>query len=147
MLLNKLNLQEGMMMNANNEDHSFDYDKVEKWLENYFLDPLTSYYDQTQFRIDLYETDREWIVEALLPDFTCSDITVYVEEEKLFITGKKKPPSTSIAQIQHIRSRSIEFPFQINSYKIKATFHNGILEVFISKLDKDHKKNRFITLP
>jgi hypothetical protein len=84
--MNRINLQGGMMMNTNNEDQSFDNDAIEKWLENYFLDPLTSYYDQTQFRIDLYETDREWIVEALLPEFRSSDITVYVEDKKLFIS-------------------------------------------------------------
>lgn len=132
-------------MNAKNEDQSCDHDKIEKWLENYFLDPLTSYYDQTQFRIDLYETDKEWIVEALLPDFSSSDIKVYVEDKKLFITGKRC--SFSVDQVQINRSRSIEFPFQVNCHKIMATFHNGILEVFISKLDKEFRKNRFITLP
>jgi HSP20 family molecular chaperone IbpA len=143
--MNKINLQGGMMMNANKEDQSFDNDAIEKWLETYFLDPLTSYYDQTQFRIDLYETDREWIVEALLPEFMSSDITVYVEDKKLFITVKKN--AFSVDQVQKKRKRSIEFPFQVNCHKIMATFHNGILEVFISKLDKEYKKNRFITLP
>lgn len=134
-----------MMMNTNNEDQSFDNDAIEKWLENYFLDPLTSYFDQTQFRIDLYETDREWIVEALLPEFRSSDITVYVEDKKLFITVKKN--AFLVDQVQNNRKRSIEFPFQVNCHKIMATFHNGILEVFISKLDKEYRKNRFITLP
>jgi HSP20 family molecular chaperone IbpA len=134
-----------MMMNANNEDQPFDNDAIEKWLENYFLDPLTSYYDQTQFRIDLYETDQEWIVEALLPEFRSSDITVYVEDKKLFITVKEN--AFSVDQVRNNRKRSIEFPFQVNSHKIMASFHNGILEVFISKLDKEFGKNRYITLP
>lgn len=134
-----------MWMSANNEDQSFDHDKIEKWLENYFLDPLTSYYDQIQFRIDLYETEKEWIVEALLPDCSSSDIKVYVEDKKLLITVKRNP--FSIDQVQINRSRSIEFPFQVNCHKIMATFHSGILEVFISKLEKEFKKNRFITLP
>jgi spore coat protein M/HSP20 family protein len=136
-----------MTMNANNDDQSFSSEVIEKWLENYFLDPLTSYYDQTQFRIDLYETDKDWIVEALLPDFNSSDITVYVDDKKLLITGKRNPLSSSIDQLKQVRSRSIEFPFQVNSQKIQASFQNGILEVFISKLDKEYKKNRFITLP
>lgn len=132
-------------MNAKNEDQSFDNDMIERWLENYFLDPLTSYYDQTQFQIDLYETDKEWIVEALLPDFSSSDIKVYVEDKKLLITVKKN--HFSIDQVPINRSRSIDFPFHVNCHKIMATFHNGILEVFISKLEKGFRKNRFITLP
>jgi HSP20 family molecular chaperone IbpA len=133
-----------MMMTANNDDQSFSGEDIEKWLENYFLDPLTSYFDQTQFRIDLYETDKEWIVEATLPDYNSSDITVYVEDKKLMITGKRNHFSATIEQVH---SRSIEFPFEVNSHKIEAAFHNGILEVFISKLDKEYRKNRFITLP
>jgi spore coat protein M/HSP20 family protein len=134
-----------MMMNAKKEDPSFDNEVFEKWLENYFLDPLTSYFDQTQFRIDLFETDKEWIVEALLPDFCSSDISVYVEDKKLFITVNKNRFSN--VEVQSKRIRSIDFPFQVNCHKIMATFHNGILEVFISKLDKKYRKNRFITLP
>lgn len=137
-----------MIMNDNNDGHSSNNeDLIEKWFENYFLDPLTSYYDQTQFRIDLYETDKEWIVEALLTDHESSDITVYVDEKKLLITGKSNSLPSSIDQDQQICSRTIEFPFPVNSYKINAAFHNGILEIFISKSDKEYKKNRFIPLP
>jgi spore coat protein M/HSP20 family protein len=136
-----------MTMNANNDDDSCNSEVIEKWLENYFLDPLTSYYDQTQFRIDLYETDKDWIVEALLQDFNFSDITVYVEDKRLVITGKRTPLSQSTNQLQQVHNRSIDFPFQVNSHKIHANFQNGILEVFISKLDKEFRKNRYITLP
>lgn len=135
-----------MTMNANNDDQAFD-ELIEKWLENYFLDPLTSYYDQNQFRIDLYETEKEWIVEALLPEFHSSDITVFVEEKKLLITGKKSLLSSSFDKNPQVRSRYIEFPFQVNCQKIQASFENGVLEVSISKLEKEYKKNRFITLP
>ena len=32
---------------------------IDKWLETFFLDPLTSYLDETTFRIDLFETADE----------------------------------------------------------------------------------------
>ncbi len=120
-----------------------DIDMVEKWLENYFLDPLTSYYDQTQFQIDLLETENDWIVEAILNDFEASDIKVYIEEKKLIISAKKSPPSS-----QHSNKiRSIEFPFLVTRQKVSAVFTNGILEIFISKTESDIEKNRYITLP
>ncbi len=50
------------------EDKPLNLDEIEKWLENFFLDPLTSYLDETTFRIDLYETADDYIVEALLPE-------------------------------------------------------------------------------
>lgn len=136
--------QGGMMMISKKDEQSFDIEQMEIWLENYFLDPLTSYYDQTQFQIDLYETDKEWIVEALLSDYQSSDITVYVEDEKLIVTGKKNFLPSKINQ--KVRSRTIEFPFLIKKQKISAVFKNGILEILISKLEKGIGKNRFIAL-
>jgi HSP20 family molecular chaperone IbpA len=125
------------------QNQSFDYELVEKWLENYFLDPLTSYHDQTQFRIDLYETEKEWIVEALLTEYDASEIKVYIEESKLCITATKYPPSENQSQ----KLRSIDFPFLVIKQEVFATFTNGILEIFISKTKNGVGKNRFITLP
>ena len=125
------------------QNQTFDFALVEKWLENYFLDPLTAYYDQTQFQIDLFETDQEWIVEAILSDFEASDIRVYIEEKKLTISAAKHPPYTT----HNKRSRSIDFPFYIKQQDISAAFTNGRLEIFISKTKKGSGKNRYITLP
>lgn len=125
------------------KDEQFDdYDQVEKWLKNYFLDPLTSYFDQTQFRIDLYETEKEWIVEAILSEYESSEISVYTEEKRLIISALKH----SVSKKQK-RIRVIDFPFQINKKKVTAVFTNGILEVQISKTEAVSGKNRYITLP
>lgn len=125
------------------KNQSFDLEIVEKWLEKYFLDPLTAYYDETQFQIDLYETDKEWIVEAILDEFEASEIKVYIEGNKLVISASKYPPSMK----QQKRVRSINFPFLVVNQAVYATFTNGILEVFISKIDSCVGKSRFITLP
>lgn len=132
-----------MTKKRQSQNQSFDFELVEKWLENYFLDPLTSFEDQSQFRIDLYETEREWIVEALVNDYDASEIQVYIEESKLTITASKYPPSMN----QSNKVRTINFPFLVIKQDVFATFTNGILEVFISKTKNGSGKNRFITLP
>ncbi|CRK83306.1 Hsp20/alpha crystallin family protein [Neobacillus massiliamazoniensis] len=128
-------------MIAKNDD-SINYAEMEKWLNNYFLDPLTSYLDQTQFQIDLYETNKEWIVEAILSEYDASEITVLIEKEKLTITAMIPTPSKQSQK----RIRVIEFPFQVISQKVTATFMEGILEIFISKTDGEVANNRYITL-
>lgn len=120
-----------------------DFDLVEKWLENYCLDPLTTQDDLTQFRIDLYETDQEWIVEALLNEYTSSEIKVFIEDKKLVITADK----SSTLSNQQKRIRTIQFPFQVINQKVTANYINGILEVLISKSEKGLGKNCYITLP
>ncbi|WHX98258.1 Hsp20 family protein [Neobacillus sp. DY30] len=120
-----------------------DFDLVEKWLENYCLDPLTTQDDVTQFRIDLYETDQEWIVEALLNEYNSSEIKVFIEENKLVITAVKSSTTSN----QQKKVRTIQFPFEVINQKVNANYINGILEVLISKTEKGLGKNCYITLP
>lgn len=122
---------------------SIDFELVENWLKNYFLDPLTSQCDLTQFRIDLYETDEDWIVEAVLNDYVSSEITVKTEDNKLVMTAQKHAYSFPCPK----KVRTIDFPFPIIDHKVCATFNNGVLEITISKTEKGLGKNRFITLP
>lgn len=130
-------------MTSMKDDDSLDYGQMEEWLKNYFLDPLTTFLDQTQFRIDLYETYQDWIVEAILTDYDSSEITVFIEKDKMTISAIKPHGA---AQKQS-KQRVIDFPFQIITQKMTATFAYGILEVFISKTDTEIGRNRYITLP
>ncbi|MGG1678604.1 Hsp20/alpha crystallin family protein [Neobacillus sp. NRS-1170] len=127
------------------QNRSIDYELVEKWMKNYFLDPLTSLCDFTQFRIDLYETDDDWIVEAVLDEYDSSEITVKMVDRRLDITAQK--PTSSLSAASSPRVRTIDFPFSIIDHKVSAAFKNGVLEIFISKTEKGLGKNRYITLP
>jgi HSP20 family molecular chaperone IbpA len=141
--MNNINRARGIVMKSKKNLQPIDFDLVEKWLENYCLDPLTSQDDLTQFRIDLYETDQEWIVEALLTEYSSSEIKVFIEDSKLVITAVK----SSTPSNQQKRVRTIQFPFQVINQKVTANYINGILEVLISKSDKGLGKNCYITLP
>ncbi|NRG30072.1 hypothetical protein HRF69_23610, partial [Bacillus circulans] len=59
---------------------------MDEWLKNHFLDPLTSVLDETEFRIDVYETDKEFIVEALLTN--CQKSSIYLSVNKNVLTIK-----------------------------------------------------------
>ncbi len=123
---------------------SVDLELMEKWLKNYFLDPFTSWCDLTQFQIDLYETDEEWIVEALLNEYVSYEITVKAEDKQLFISAQKH--SYSLPSPFPKKTRTIDFPFLIIKHHITASFNSGILEIFISKTQTGTGKNRYITL-
>jgi spore coat protein M/HSP20 family protein len=141
--MNKINHARGIVMKSKKNIQPIDFDLVEKWLENYCLDPLTTQDDLTQFRIDLYETDKEWIVEALLNEYNSSEIKVFIEDHKLVITAVKSSTPSS----QQKRVRTIAFPFEVINQKVSAHYINGILEVHISKNEKGPGKNCYITLP
>ncbi|SFA88883.1 MULTISPECIES: Hsp20/alpha crystallin family protein [unclassified Bacillus (in: firmicutes)] len=132
-------------MSSNSEEAFIDQKSMEKWLENFFLDPLTTYLDHSQFRIDLFETDTHLIVEALLSDYHSSEVSVYIEKQKLIITAAKL--SLTSYKKSQVRNRTVEFPFLIITKKVEAAFREGVLEVSISKKELGLGKDCFITLP
>jgi HSP20 family molecular chaperone IbpA len=123
------------------DDKPLDIKVVEEWLENFFLDPLTSYQDETIFRIDLFETDEEYIIEAMLPQINKSDITVRLDNETIIIDV-----ATQRNNVEKKKQRMISFPFSIIHHDVHAIFEGGILEVFISKYKICCGKNREIKL-
>jgi HSP20 family molecular chaperone IbpA len=125
-------------MNSKKNEKPFHTDLWEKWLESFFLDPFTSILDQTQFRVELYDSDTEVIIEATLPQHLSSQIDVYLDVSNVVI----KVNSLS----KHTKERTISFPFTINSQKVEATFSNEILEIVISKIHQVNQMNRNIPL-
>jgi HSP20 family molecular chaperone IbpA len=125
-------------MNSKKNEKPFQTDLWEKWLESFFLDPFTSILDQTQFRVELYDSDTEVIIEATLPQHLSSQIDVYLDVSNVVI----KVNSLS----KHTKERTISFPFTINSQKVEATFSNEILEIVISKIHQVNQMNRNIPL-
>jgi HSP20 family molecular chaperone IbpA len=124
-------------MNSKKNEKPFQTDLWEKWLESFFLDPFTSILDQTEFRVELYDSDTEVIIEAMLPRHLSSQIDVYLDVSSVVIkVNSSKNP----------KKRIISFPFHINSQKVEATFSNEILEIVISKIHQVKQMNRTIPL-
>lgn len=125
-------------MNSKENEKPFQTDLWEKWLESFFLDPFTSILDQTQFRVDLYDSETEMIIEAMLPQHLSSQIDVYLDDSSVVI---KVSSSSNLS-----KERIITFPFKINSQKVEATFSNEILEIIISKIHHVKQTNRKIPI-
>lgn len=113
-------------MKDNNKSNSEDIG--DEWLKKFFLDPLTTLLDDIEFRIDLFETEDHYIVEALLPNTLIKDIQLHTQDTSLII----KVHSTD-SSIEIDKERTICFPFIISNKRIHALFSNNILEVFINK--------------
>jgi HSP20 family molecular chaperone IbpA len=128
------------MMNEK-DDKPLDMSVVEEWLENFFLDPLTSYQDETIFRIDLFETAEEYIVEAMLPKTKKSNITVKLENENIIIDVTSDHHNKEI-----VKQRKISFPFSIIHYDVNAIFESEILEIIINKEKICNGRNRVISI-
>lgn len=115
-------------------------DLIDKWLENFFLDPLTSYQDEAIFRIDLFETAEEFIIEALLDDYNAKDVKVHLVDDKVYIRA------THSINGKEPKQRVITFPFSIINHVVSAHFESGILEIYIPKRLVCYGKNRAVKI-
>lgn len=111
-------------MKQNKNENYFESDEMEKWLTQYFLDPLTDYLDENVFRIDLFDSESSFIVEALLPKVKKEDIHISINSNILQIKVK---------QSSHDKTRTVTFPFPISHLQKNITFENDILEIVFLK--------------
>jgi spore coat protein M len=106
----------------------FEFEGLENWMEQFFSDPLSSYLDEQHFRIDVFETQNEYIVEAYLPSFTEKQITIEFNQDIVKINVQKSK--------EEILERTVWMPFNVLEKEAYAIFEKGILEVHIMKEGK-----------
>ncbi|MBM7603106.1 HSP20 family molecular chaperone IbpA [Metabacillus crassostreae] len=113
---------------------------IEEWMTQFFVDPFTNLLDEETFRVDLFETSEEFIIEAELGD--------KIKKENISVTVNKEVITISILALQQNDevTRNIILPINIEDKKITAIFNNGILETNISKNLTSNHKNKAITI-
>ncbi|WP_282171420.1 Hsp20/alpha crystallin family protein [Cytobacillus firmus] len=132
-------------MNKKEDFHPFNLSELEKWMEDYYLDPLSSYLDQITFRIDLYDTEAQIIVEALLTGCASKDVTVSLKEDSVIIKAAKIDDTEAIRR-GHPCMRKVKLPFSVVNKMVSAEFANEILEIFINKNEAGPGCNREIII-
>ncbi|CAG8625539.1 11598_t:CDS:2 [Ambispora gerdemannii] len=92
--------------------------------------------------LDVYETDKEFVVNAELAGVPKENVNVDVRDNVLHISGETKQDQKykeGNAHIQERRygsySRSVRLPSHVKSDEIVAKFDHGILEVKIPKTE------------
>ncbi|CAG8517671.1 12431_t:CDS:2 [Ambispora leptoticha] len=90
--------------------------------------------------LDVYETDKEFIVNAELAGVPKENVNVDVRNNILHISGETKQDQKYKEGNTHIQerrfgkySRSISLPSNVKSDEIAAKFEHGVLEVKIPK--------------
>ncbi|NLY70979.1 MAG: Hsp20/alpha crystallin family protein [Clostridiales bacterium] len=121
-------------------------------VDNFFNDtffPLR-WMRNNSFRLDLRETEDEYIIEAELAGYKKDDIKIDFNDGRLTITAEKQDTKEeeSANYIHRERStQSMQRSIYLNNADakgIKAKFEDGILEVNVPKKDKT---NNSIQIP
>ena len=91
-------------------------------------------------RVDISETDNEFIITAEIPDVNKDDVNVTVENGVLAIRGERKQEKEEEGKKFHrieryygSFTRSFTLPDNVDQTKIKASFKDGMLNLKIEK--------------
>jgi HSP20 family protein len=90
--------------------------------------------------MDLVETREHFVLKADLPGITESDVHIEVANNVLTVAGERKTEHEDkhegyyrLERATGAFSRSLTLPEGIDPESVRATFHNGVLEVRIPK--------------
>jgi HSP20 family protein len=90
--------------------------------------------------MDLIETDTDFVLKADLPGMSESDVNIELEDNVLTVSGERKAEHEE-RQAGYYRversfgafRRALTLPDGVDPESVKATFHNGVLEVTVPK--------------
>jgi HSP20 family protein len=93
--------------------------------------------------VDIYETDKEIVLKAELPEMQEKDISIKVEDNVLSVSGERKMEKEVKEENYHriersygSFSRSFTLPQTVDRDTIKASYKDGVLKVTLPKKEE-----------
>ncbi|MFD3155431.1 heat shock protein Hsp18 [Haloimpatiens sp. FM7330] len=123
---------------------------IDSFFDHDFFTPMK--FVSNTFRVDVKETDDNYILEAALPGINRDSISIDYNNNYLTIVAKKN--DTIEDKDEHFVRREIHYgQFKrtfymdnIDETKIYAAFNNGVLKITLPKLEKDQNKIKKIEI-
>lgn len=98
-------------------------------------------------RVDISETDKEFVIKAEIPEVNKEDVKVTVDNGVLTIRGERKQEKEEKNKKFHrverffgSFARSFTLPENVDDAKIEASFKDGVLNLLIPKLAEARPK-------
>jgi HSP20 family protein len=90
---------------------------------------------------DVYETDREYVVELEAPGYKEKDLAVEVSDHMLVVKGRREAATDEPAKrfslherLERVFERRFVLPAETDSKQLKATYGDGVLTVHAPKI-------------
>ena len=97
--------------------------------------------------LDMYQTEDDIIVKALLPGIKSENIHISIANDILSIQGEMKEEKVTEKTRYHIRerrmgsfSRSVQLPISVVADKADANFEDGVLTLTLPKAEEAKPK-------
>jgi len=109
--------------------------ELRKWLDLLCGESFACELDEKTFRIDVFETDSHYIIEAELPGCLKEQLAVICETNAIIIQIHKEKA--------FYKQRIVPLPFSLQHKQICAYFSAPTLEIHISKDESTNDTNRY----
>ncbi len=102
-------------------------------------------------RLNVWTSEDETVVEALLPGVDPSNVDISVEGDLVKVSGvvRKEQPAGAELKKSEIPegefSRSLRLPFRAETSKVEAKYTNGVLRIRVPRAEEDKPKKIEIT--
>lgn len=92
--------------------------------------------------VDIYETDDALVLTAMLPGVSKDHVTIEVHNNTLMLRGERKPAATAADEryfrrecVYGLFQRSFVLPATVDQEHVQASYHDGILELRLPKVE------------
>ena len=103
-------------------------------LGSFYLDPFTTYLDEMQFRVDSFEVDDGYVIEAERKQTAEKDIFIEINQESC---------SISLQHPEGMKERTILFPFSLENLSIRIELANELIQIYVSRQANTLQKGPF----
>ncbi len=118
-------------------------DRFMDLLEDFFAPFEVEPWREAEGSVNVYEEDKDLVVEVKLPGFDKNEIEVTVSDDAITVKAEKKHEETKKDRNYFTREfsyasvyRTIPLPKEIKANEAKATYEGGILKIRAPKLEE-----------
>ncbi len=126
--------------------------KMNRLVEDMVTEPPLAPMDVAAPLADVKETDKEVIVTMDLPGVEKGDINIFVSEDSLEVKAEQKKVTEEKEEDFYRKERTysrlervLKLPAEVKSDEAKASLKDGVLEVYLPKVEVTIKKKVTIT--
>ena len=116
---------------------------MDRLFDDAFTRPHASREGWSAPAIDMYQTDDDIVVKAVLPGMKADDVQIQVTGDALILRGETKQEEEKKEKTWHFREqrfgrfeRAVPLPTQVKADQANAEFENGILTITLPKAEE-----------
>jgi hypothetical protein len=113
---------------------SWGHEQEKAMLGSFYLDPFTTYLDEIEFRVDLFEVDEGYLIEAERKQTPRGNICIEIKDDYCAI---------ALYQSVGIKQRKILFPFRLEELAIHAELEEELIQIYIGRQSSPIQKGPF----